>query len=93
MISFSAILTDRPAHRILCRRSSRSNAVSRHQRLLVSRRHAFASITLEGGVSVKEVATLLEHLTPSSTLSTYVRSMEGTGRKAIGALAQRLVLG
>jgi integrase len=54
-------------------------------------RHAFASITLRNGVSVKEVSALLGHSSPLLTLSTYARQMEGQGREAVNGLAASLL--
>jgi integrase len=54
-------------------------------------RHAFASITISNGTSVKEISTLLGHSSPMLTLSTYARSMEGQGREAVSQLAQNLL--
>jgi|SRR5580700_410305 integrase len=56
-------------------------------------RHAFASLTLAGGVSVKEVQTLLGHSSPTVTLSVYARSMEGLGRQAVNELSRSLLGG
>jgi len=54
-------------------------------------RHAFASITLKNGASVKEVSTLLGHSSPFLTLSTYAHIMEGMGREAVNGLARSLL--
>ncbi len=54
-------------------------------------RHAFASITLADGVSIKEVQTLMGHSSPTVTLSVYARSMEGLGRQAVNNLARSLL--
>lgn len=54
-------------------------------------RHAFASVTLSNGSSVKEVSTLLGHSSAMLTLSTYARSMEGQGREAVSGLARTLL--
>ncbi len=54
-------------------------------------RHAFASMTLKNGVSVKEVSTLLGHSSPLLTLSTYAHVMEGMGREAVNGLAESLL--
>lgn len=56
-------------------------------------RHAFASLTLADGTSVKEVQTLLGHSTPSVTLSVYARSIEGLGRQAVNELSRSLLGG
>ncbi len=56
-------------------------------------RHAFASITLADGVSIKEVQTLLMgHSSPVVTLSIYARSIEGLGRRAVNELARSLLV-
>jgi integrase len=54
-------------------------------------RHAFASLTLGDGVSIKEVQTLLGHSSPVVTLSVYARSIEGLGRQAVNQLARSLL--
>ncbi len=54
-------------------------------------RHAFASLTLSDGVSIKEVQTLLGHSSPVVTLSVYARSVEGLGRQAVNELARSLL--
>jgi integrase len=54
-------------------------------------RHAFASLTLADGVSIKEVQTLLGHSSPVVTLSVYARSIEGLGRRAVNELARSLL--
>jgi integrase len=41
-------------------------------------RHAFASLTLGDGVSIKEVQTLLGHSSPVVTLSVYARSIKAS---------------
>jgi hypothetical protein len=40
---------------------------------------------------VKEVSVLLGHSSPTLTLSTYARSMEGLGREAVQRLAKSLL--
>lgn len=55
-------------------------------------RHAFASITLADGVSIKEVQTLMGHSSPVVTLSVYARSIEGLGRQAVNELARSLLV-
>lgn len=57
-------------------------------------RHAFASIALKNGTSVKEVSTLLGHSSPTLTLtlSTYAHVMEGMGREAVNGLARSLLV-
>ncbi len=55
-------------------------------------RHAFASITLADGVSIKEVQTLIGHSSPVVTLSVYARSIEGLGRQAVNELARSLLV-
>ena len=54
-------------------------------------RHAFASLTLGDGVSIKEVQALLGHSSPVVTLSVYARSVEGLGRQAVNELARSLL--
>lgn len=54
-------------------------------------RHAFASITLADGVSIKEVQSLMGHSSPTVTLSVYARSMEGLGRQAVNDLSRSLL--
>ena len=54
-------------------------------------RHAFASLTLGDGASIKEVQTLLGHSSPVVTLSVYARSIEGLGRQAVNELARSLL--
>lgn len=54
-------------------------------------RHAFASLTLGDGVSIKEVQTLLGHSSPVVTLSVYARSIEGLGRQAVNELSRSLL--
>ncbi len=54
-------------------------------------RHAFASLALGDGVSIKEVQTLLGHSSPVVTLSVYARSIEGLGRRAVNDLARSLL--
>jgi integrase len=52
-------------------------------------RHAFASITLADGVSIKEVQTLMGHSSPVVTLSVYARSIEGLGdRRSTSSLVR-----
>lgn len=53
-------------------------------------RHAFASIALKNGTSVKEVSELLGHSSPTITLSTYAHTMEGVARTAVNQLASCL---
>ena len=55
-------------------------------------RHAFASITLADGVSIKEVQSLMGHSSPVVTLSVYARSIEGLGRQAVNELARSLLV-
>lgn len=55
-------------------------------------RHAFASLTLADGVSIKEVQTLMGHSSPVVTLSVYARSIEGLGRRAVNELARSLLV-
>jgi site-specific recombinase XerD len=54
-------------------------------------RHAFASITLKNGTSIKEVSALLGHSSPILTLSTYAHVMEGMGREAVDGLATSIL--
>jgi integrase len=54
-------------------------------------RHAFASMTLADGVSIKEVQTLMGHSSPTVTLSVYARSIEGLGRQAVNGLSRSLL--
>jgi len=56
-------------------------------------RHAFASLTLGSGTSVKEVSALLGHASPTLTLSTYARVLAGVGREAVNGLAKALLTG
>lgn len=53
-------------------------------------RTALRSWGSPGKVSIKEVSTLMGHSSPI-TLSTYARSMEGMGRKAVDDLAKSLL--
>jgi integrase len=55
-------------------------------------RHAFASITLADGVSIKEVQTLMGYSSPVVMLSVYARSIEGLGRQAVNELARSLLV-
>jgi integrase len=55
-------------------------------------RHAFASITLANGVSIKDVQTLMGHSSPVATLSVYARSTEGLGRQTVNELARSLLV-
>jgi len=54
-------------------------------------RHAFASLVLKDGTSVKEVAVLLGHSSAMLTLTTYARSVEGMGREAVNGLARSIL--
>jgi len=54
-------------------------------------RHAFASLLLRNGTSVKEVSVLLGHSSGTLTLSTYAHSMEGMGREAVEKLSHSLL--
>lgn len=54
-------------------------------------RHAFATISLRQGTSVKEVSELLGHSSPLVTLSTYAHAMEGAARDAVNRLADSLL--
>jgi len=55
-------------------------------------RHAFASITLADGASIKEVQMLMGHSSPTVTLPVYARSIEGLGRQAVNELARSLLV-
>ena len=54
-------------------------------------RHAFASIQIKQGTSIKEVSELLGHSTPTITMSTYAHAMEGMAREAVNRLAESLL--
>jgi integrase len=54
-------------------------------------RHAFASLTLQNGTSVREVSELLGHSSPVITLSTYAHAIEGVAREAVNVLANKLM--
>jgi integrase len=54
-------------------------------------RHAFASLALADGTSIKEVQALMGHSSPTVTLSVYARAMEGLGRKAVNGLSRSLL--
>jgi integrase len=54
-------------------------------------RHAFASLTLADGRSVKEVQLLMGHSSANTTLSVYARAVEGLGREAVTGLARSLL--
>jgi integrase len=54
-------------------------------------RHAFASLTLADGRSVKEVQLLMGHSSANTTLSVYARAVEGLGREAVNGLARSLL--
>ncbi len=54
-------------------------------------RHAFASISLRDGTSIKEVSELLGHSTPAITLSTYAHTMQGQAREAVNRVADRFL--
>jgi integrase len=56
-------------------------------------RHAFASLTLKNETSIKEVAALLGHASPTLTLSTYAHVIAGMGREAVNGLARSLLTG
>lgn len=53
-------------------------------------RHAFASIVLKAGTSVKEVQGLLGHSSAKLTLDTYAHVMEGGGREAVRRFGRAL---
>lgn len=54
-------------------------------------RHAFASLMLKDGGSVKEASILLGHSSPVLTLSVYAQQVEGMGREAVSKLARSLL--
>lgn len=54
-------------------------------------RHAFATLTLADGVSIREVSDLLGHSSKALTLSTYAHAMPGVGRAAVSNLAKNLL--
>lgn len=54
-------------------------------------RHAFATLTLADGVSIREVSDLLGHSSKALTLSTYAHAIPGASRAAMGNLAKRLL--
>jgi integrase len=54
-------------------------------------RHAFASLALRGGTSVKEVSALLGHSSASLTLSTYAHVIEGLGRQTVESITKSLL--
>lgn len=54
-------------------------------------RHAFATLTLADGVSIREVSDLLGHSSKALTLSTYAHAIPGVGRKAVNDLARSLL--
>jgi integrase len=56
-------------------------------------RHAFASLTLKNGTSIKEVSALLGHASTTLTLSTYAHVISGMGREAVNGLAKSLLIG
>lgn len=54
-------------------------------------RHAFATLTLADGRSVKEVQLLLGHSTANTTLSFYAHPVHGLGREAVNRLSRSLL--
>ncbi|MGC2362803.1 MAG: tyrosine-type recombinase/integrase [Candidatus Cybelea sp.] len=54
-------------------------------------RHAFATLTLSSGTSIKDVQNLLGHSSASLTLSTYAHVLEGAGRAAVNRLGSSLL--
>ncbi len=56
-------------------------------------RHAFATLTLADGVSIREVSDLLGHSSQTLTLSTYAHAMPGVGLEAVSGLARTLLSG
>jgi integrase len=54
-------------------------------------RHAFATLTLADGASVREVSDLLGHSSKALTLSTYAHAMPGGGQAAVNNLARSLL--
>lgn len=56
-------------------------------------RHAFATLSLSSGTSIKEVQSLLGHSSASLTLSTYAHALEGAGRAAVNRLGASLLGG
>ena len=54
-------------------------------------RHAFASLTLADGSSIKEVQLLMGHATANATLSIYARAVEAPERKAVNSPSQSLL--
>ncbi len=54
-------------------------------------RHAFATLTLANGVSIREVSDLLGHSSKALTLSTYAHALPGVGRAAVSDLARSLL--
>lgn len=54
-------------------------------------RHAFATLSLSSGTSIKDVQSLLGHSSASLTLSTYAHALEGGGRAAVNRLGASLL--
>lgn len=54
-------------------------------------RHAFATLTLADGVSIRDVSDMLGHSSKAFTLATYAHAMEPTGRAAVSNLARTLL--
>ncbi|MFD7185551.1 tyrosine-type recombinase/integrase [Streptomyces sp. NPDC059904] len=56
-------------------------------------RHTFASIVLQAGETITQLAAWLGHADPAFTLRTYVHFMPKSGRKGLAALGQWVTLG
>jgi len=56
-------------------------------------RHAFASLALTNGTSIKEVSALLGHASATLTLSTYAHVIAGMGREAVSGVAKSVLSG
>jgi integrase len=54
-------------------------------------RHAFVTLMLGDGVSIREVSDLAGHSRTAVTLSTYAHAMPGVGRAAVSNLARNLL--
>jgi integrase len=54
-------------------------------------RHAFATLTLADGVSIRQVSDWLGHSSKALTLSTYAHAMPGGGQAAVSNLARNLL--
>jgi integrase len=53
-------------------------------------RHAFATLTLADGRSVKEVQALMGHSVATTTLNIYAHQVEGAGREVVESLTASL---